>query len=420
MADRLKIGMTFRKILPLLLIIAVPEIFAQETQTFMKLRLAHGLEDSGEWEQAIRIYEELYLLEPNNFAVVDGLQHAYAQIKEYGKAIVTVRKWLVFQSRDVSMEARLGGLYFDSGDERAADSVWSAIIKSEPLNVQAYRIVSGEMTLHRLYEKSISVYTEGRSRIGNNILFADELGTLYAALLQYGQAAGEYIRLVKYSPDQMYFAQSRMSSFITRPEAARSAAAVMSSEIKSTPANTALRRLNAWLLIEEKKYGEALEEYRVIDKLTNAEGSEIFNFAQRLSRESLYALAAEAFREIIGSGKNMQLIPYARYGYAFSVERLNGGAGGDTSEQACREVLELYESIVRSYPRTDLAAQALLRIGIVRYERLSDLDGALDALRHVEKVRPSSNYAYESWLKTGEVLTARNELEKRGVNMKSS
>ena len=170
---------------------------AQDTDKLAKLRLAQGFEEAGEWERAVALYEDLTTLEPNNYLFLDGLQRSYTQIKEYGKAINVIRRWLIFQPRDINKMTTLGGLYYDSGNEAAADSVWKSVIAIDPHNVQIYRIVANEMLQHRMYDQCIRTYLDGRSMSKSDATFADELGNLYTALQQYASATKEYLRLMK-------------------------------------------------------------------------------------------------------------------------------------------------------------------------------------------------------------------------------
>ena len=258
---------------------------AQHADQLAKLQLAQRFEESGEWERAAVLYEDLDTVEPNNFLYLDGLQRSYAQIKEYGKAINVIRRWLILQPRDVNKLTTLGGLYYDSGNEAAADSVWKSVIATDPRNVQLYRIVANEMLEHRMYDQCIRTYLDGRSASNNDATFADELGNLHMLLQHYGAATKEYLRLIEHAPDQVSFVQSRLSTFTSKPEGLRAASETVKEELNNAGDNIALHRLYAWLLLEDKRYGDALEQYRIVDRNTQAHGNEVFNFAQRLYQE---------------------------------------------------------------------------------------------------------------------------------------
>jgi tetratricopeptide (TPR) repeat protein len=394
-----------------------------ESEKTTKLRLAQQFEQASEWERAASLYEDLYKLEPTNYIFMDGLQRSYTQLKEYDKAIHVIRNWLVFQPRDVNMKTIVGGLYYDSGDEIAADSIWKSVIATDPNNIQIYRIVANEMMEHRLYEMCIRTYLNGRAVSKNDALFADELGSLFSALQQYTSATEEYILMIRTTPDQLPFVQSRLSAYISKPEGLKSAVQVVSEAVKNAPRNIALHRLLAWLFLEERNFKNALQEYRVIDELANAMGNELYSYAQRLHQEHAPKTAVEAYKEILDLKKNPALLPYARLGYARALEELcyvtatsqkqipATPLSVDADSQATyQNVLRLYESILAERFNTDLIGQALFRIGMIKLEKTFDLDGALSAFSKMKELPQLSNVSYDALIKIGEVQIARNDL----------
>jgi tetratricopeptide (TPR) repeat protein len=386
--------------------------FSQDVDKMMKLRLAQNFEEADEWERAVTLYEELYKSEPANFIFLDGLRRSYTQLKEYDKAIGIIRRWFITHPHDINLMTTLGGLYYDSGNDTAADSVWKVVLSINPKNIQSYRIVANEMMQHRLYEQCIRTYIDGRTMSKSEVLFADELGTLYAALQQYTSATQEYLRLVKKNPDQLLFVQSRLSAIILKPEALRAALEIVKAEVKISSDNIALHRLFVWLLMEERRYNSALEHYRIIDRLSNANGNELFNFAQRLNQEHASAAAAEAFKEIIDRFDKTSLLPYARFGYARALEELSNGADtlAPESQPTYQDAIHIYESIAAARDHPDLAVQSLFRIGVIKFEKLFDLDGALSAFNKIKEFPNTMNILYDAAVKNGEVQIARNDL----------
>jgi len=388
--------------------------YAQEDDKITKLRLAQGFEEAGEWEHAVGLYEDLNRLDPKNFIFLDGLQRSYTQIKEYGKAINVVRRWLIYQPGDINKMTALGGLYYDSGNEAAADSMWKSVIAIDPRNTQCYRVVANEMLQHRLYDQCIRTYLDGRVISKSDAAFADDLGNLYAMLQQYAASTKEYLRLIKATPDQLPFIQSRLSTFTVKPEGFSAASEEVREEVKNSPDNIPMHRLYAWLLSEERSYESALEQYRIIDDLSRANGNELFNFAQRLLQERAFITSAKAFKEIIEEHKNPQLLSFARFGYARALEELISGtdsSGSSTESQpSYGNPIQLYESIAAENTNPDLIAQSWYRIGIIKFEKLFDLDGALDAFHRINNVPSTSTISYDAALRIGEIHIARNDL----------
>lgn len=396
----------------------------------MKLRLAQQYEQSGEWERSVSQYEELYKTDPANYVYFDGLRRGYAQLRLYDKAIALIDRRLETNPFDVVLLASLGGLYYDSGSDRKADSLWNIIIKLDPKNVGLYRVVAAQMMEHRLYERAVAMYKTGRTVTGNEIVFADELASLYFALQQYGNATAEFIKILRITPQQLPYVQSRITAFTIKDQGLRAAREVTREEVNRTPETVVLRQLYAWLAMEGKDYPSALEEYRIIDKLSRAGGAELFTFARRASQEGVYSVAARAFQEIVEKNISPALVPQARFGYAHALEDLS--AESDTAktivgsnqnvqrpaplatvaetQKSIQGVLQLFEAIIRDYPVSDLASQSYYRIGLIRMNRLFDLDGALDAFEQVKKSGPLSQTTYEASLRIAEVHLGKNDL----------
>jgi tetratricopeptide (TPR) repeat protein len=404
-------------------------VHAQQTEPATKLRLAQSFEQAGEWARAALLYESLLEGNQRNFVVLDGLRRAYTELKQYDKAIRLVSGQLRVNPTDENLLTVLGGLYDLAGQPQRADSLWRLVIKKDVKNAGLYRLVATQLIDHRQYERAIGIYLEGRAQMGNDNLYIEELAALYGALHQYDSATREFVKIVRVNPQQGTYVQSRLASFTGRPEGRLAALGVVIAELNREPQSVPLHSVLAWLRVEGKEYGQALEQYRIIDRLTKANGLEIFQFGQRAAQERAYSVAAQAFREVIEGKPGSNLRSLARFGYARATEELSvlndsltagiGGAAeaehagdGTVSEtkRSLRGALDLYERIIADYPHSDVAMQALFRIGTIYYLRLYDLDGAAAAFEKVRTMPFNVALQHEAILNLAEVQTAKGEL----------
>jgi tetratricopeptide (TPR) repeat protein len=407
--------------------LGVPAL-SQQVDLAAKLRLAQSFEQAGEWEKAAAVYESLLESNPDGFVVLDGLRRSYMEMKEYDKAINLVREQLRTKPFDENLLSTLGGLYDLAGKTQTADSVWHVVLRKDRQNANLYRLVAAQLIDHREYERAIQIYLEGRETIKNQMLFLEELASLYGALHQYEPAASEYVKLLRSNPQQLTYVEARLSSYTGREEARRAALVVVQKEVQQTPEQIPILSLLAWLYMDGKEFDAALEQYRHIDHLTKANGHEVFQFGQHAAQERAYAVSAKAFREVIEKNTRQDILPLARLGYARALEELS--AENDTIAQPSGEtpastpmstrvsesqptfqgVLTLYEGLARDYPKTDIAMQAFFRIGTIRFNRFFDLYGASAAFDTVRKLPYNANLLYEATMSLGEIHTARNDL----------
>jgi tetratricopeptide (TPR) repeat protein len=418
------------KILLPLVFLSLPQALAQNVDAVTKLRLAQSLEQAGEWERAVSIYETLHGADSANYVFFDGLRRGYTQLKEYDKAIDLVQRRLKLQPKDQNLLSVLGGLYLQTGDERQADSLWHVVVNSDPKNANLYRLVVSQMIEHRQYERAIQFYLAGRAAAGVQGLFVDDLASLYMVLQQYEPATKELISTLHVHPEQLSLVESRLSSFTGRDVGRRAALKVVQAELDHAPDDLPMQRLLAWLYMEGKDYDSALGRYQVVDRLSNAGGLELYQFAQLAMQEKAYLSAAKAFREAIDAHPTQGFILSARFGYARAIEELS--QNGDTlpavagnsvpgeervppgrvseTQPSSRGAIRLYESIVADEPKSEIAMQSLYRIGLIRYHRFFDLNGALEALEQARDVRLESSFSSEVTATIAEVRIAMGEL----------
>lgn len=410
----------------------IPRLDAQELDATARYRLAQSFEQAGQWEKAATIYESLYETDRQNYLYFDGLRRSYTQLKEYDRAIELVSERLRLQSNDVNLLAILGGLYYKAGREKKADSLWQVVVKTDPNNVNLYRLVASQLIEHRLYDQAIKTYLAARAATGNQTLFNDELASLYGALQQYEAATREFVIILQTRPQQLAYVQSRMASYVSREEGRSAALGVARESVRKWPNEVALRSLFAWLQMEGKDFEAARAEYRIIDLLTKANGVEIFNFAQLAFREHAYGAAAKAYREVLERYPSEMMLPQARFGFARCIEELT--IESDTldtkspaslvpqrrSELPAEPVSEsyptyqgaiaLYEGIIPEYPNTLYAAESLFRVGVIKYQRFFDLDGALGGFRQVRMMGAAGNLRFDATARIAEILLAQNNL----------
>jgi cellulose synthase operon protein C len=402
--------------------------FSQQDDSATKLKLAQSFERAGEWEKAATIYESLLEIDPEGFVVLDGLRRSYTEMKEYDKAINLVHRQLRENPSDESLLSALGGLYDLAGKTATADSVWHVVLGRDRQNANLYRLVAAQLIDHREYERAIQTYLEGRESTKNQMLFLEELASLYGALHQYEAVASEYVKLIRSNPQQVSTVEARLSSFTGREEARRAALVVVQKEVRQTPEQIPMLALLAWLYMDGKEFDAALEQYRVIDRLSKANGHEIFQFGQRAAQERAYAVSAKAFLEVVEKHERQDILPLARLGYAGALEELSAENDSATqlfrgtsstgsenarvseSQQTFQGVLALYGGLTRDYPNTDIAMQAFFRIGTIRLNRFFDLNGASAAFDTVRRLPYNGNLLYEATMSLGEIQTARNDL----------
>ena len=367
-------------------------LHSQTSDRDAKFRLAQGLEQAGEYERAAALYEGLLAGDSANVVLLDAVERMWIQLKRYDQTIALLRSRLARAPGDASLHATLGSVLYRAGREKDAGAEWDAALAADPSNPGTYRLVASVLAENRLLDRAADVYRLGRKNTGDGELFTLELAQLLGATMNYAGATAEYVHWLGKNPSQLSFVQSRLAQITGRDEAREAASAVIRQAIGGR-GDLPLLQLLAWLDMEGKNYGDALDVCRKIDAIAGAHGSELYQFAERAAAEKAYAVAARAYQEAMRAPLAPARMPYARYGYAAAVKELQADA--DTFASPLRgtpatEAIPLYsgavglfQKIIEDYPRTEFSARSWYQIGLVQDEKFMDREGAAGSFRHV-------------------------------------
>ena len=341
-------------------------------------------EQSGYPEKAKEIYEDLYRRDSSNPQYFSSLNRIYVLLKQYDSSVKLLEARLSTNPQDINLYGLLGSTYYLMGNETKAYSTWEDGLKKQPQSQFNYQLMANYAIERRDFEKAIDFLKRGKKISDNPLIFSFDLANLYSLTMRYKDAAEEYLFIVLKNPEQYQGVQSRLLSYISKVDALQTTIDVF--EKKRDEDNINMSKLLASLYIQGKMYEKAYGIYSEIDSKLKSKGLELFNFAQTLYNEQEYELGAKVYQDIIKRYPSSPVISNAKLGYAETLEA-NIGKESETSwkpfsfnktgdPQKVNEIITTYSEIVKLYPQTEPANEALLRIGILKTTKLNDQDGA--------------------------------------------
>jgi cellulose synthase operon protein C len=415
--------------LTVLIILSSGALSQQPIQT-PKFKLAESYEKAGKFEEAVRLYEQLYASQPGNHVYFEGLHRVYLKLKRYDQAISLLQKRLATSLNDVNLRGMLGSVYYKAGMEKEASEEWERALAIDPTNSSYYRIMANILVENRLLEKTAELYRQARVACGDPDLFTTDLAHLLAVTMDHAGATTEYIRWLKQNPTQLGFVQSRMSSYTDKMEGRTAALETVRRELEKND-DVRLYELMGWLYLEGKQFTEAFEVYKKIDNMSNGNGARIQAFADRVLKEGEYEVAAKAYLEAIKTPVVTEQLPYAKFGYASTLKELSiltdtlqGSLPTDEfpateSQPQYTGAIAYFRQIINEYPRSVFSAKSYYQIGTIQFERFFDLDGALQSFEQVEQELPAFNVlSHDVSLKIAEIFTAKGDTVKAAARFR--
>jgi tetratricopeptide (TPR) repeat protein len=408
-------------VISVLSLVLLPSAHAQPPDQATKFRLAQSYEQAGNFETAVKLYEELLTKDQSNYVYFDSVRRMYLQLKRYDDAIALIQRRLSLNPGDLPTRATLASTYYKTGDEKEAYAEWEKAIATNPGNSGVYRLVAQSMLENRLLDKTAELYRRARVACKDPNLFTMDLAQLLSTSMDYAGASAELLSWFRQNPTQLSFVQGRMAAYTNKEDGRTAAIEAVKNELRGND-DPKMYELLGWLYLEGKSYADAFDAYRKLDKLTKAQGGQLYAFAERAFKERAFDAAAKAYLEAIDVPIAGARLPYAKYGYANSLKEMSalsdtlggvliaGQLPATESQPRYAGAIGYFREIIKEYPRSEFSAKSYYQIGTIQFERFFDLDGAFTAFENVEREFPGMNTIhYDVALKIGEVLTAKRD-----------
>ena len=348
-------------------------------------RVARSHESRGRYLEALNIWEQLWNTRQANVSYYRGVLRNQMRLKMYEAAVGTVNRMLQVRP-DAYIEADLGDVYYQAGDEKKAKDTWKKIINRHSKNPLAYQAVANSMIANRLIDEAIDVYEKGRLAVANRDIFLLELANLYHSKIDYKHATALYVEYLRYQPQKFKFIESQIGRLAEDIEDWKPIASFIKNKLRNDNNNLILRKLLASLYMQFAEYKLAYEEYKYIDehetqnskKPDDQWGRQLFLFAGNAMRDSAFTFAKQAFAMLIGRYPKSRYLPDAYMGLADATYYLKNYA----------EAIRLYQEISDKYSKRIQGRDALFKIGDIHLNVLHQPDEAKAIFTRILKRYP--------------------------------
>jgi tetratricopeptide (TPR) repeat protein len=362
-----------KKILFIIFGIAFCCAYPQTDDLYNRFLLGNSYEQAGQYEKARQLYEDIYKTSPGNAQFFDALVRVDLQLKRYSEVNLLLDGKIKQNPGDINLYGLLGKSYYMEGNESKAFAVWDEGLKYSTDDF-AFRLIANYAIDRRAFNKAAEILKRGQQKSKDQVSFSYELANLYAVTMQYKEAAEELFEVLKKLPAQLHIVQSRLASFINKPQALQQSLSVFENESGSQPASEIL----AWLYREDKQWGKAFEIMKKLDKATNANGGRLLDLAESEYNSKEYPAALETLTYIIDNYKEQKTVIKAKYTYTQVLEdRLREEQKNSpqaykpyykisfAEPQKAAEVINMYVQLAKANEGTLFAYDSYYRAGLL-------------------------------------------------------
>lgn len=407
----------------LLTLLCSAGVTAQQTGTddYNRFLLAQSYEQQLNFDKAQKIYEELYQKDPDNINYFNSLNRVYTQQKNYPASILIIENRLKSYPDDISLIGQLGSTYYMQGNYEKAYLVWDEPLSKSTANQSTFRVIANFVIERRAFEKAIEILEKGKHTTNDPFIFSMDLANLYSLTMRYEEAAEEYCSILEISPTQLSVVQSRILTYINKPDALDKTIKVFEKKRKSD--NLSILFLLARLYTEQNDFEKAFSIYSELDSKQQSQGGELFNYAEFVFREGEFEIASPVYKAIIDKYPDSKIVSSARLGYAKSLEAILRNKFLTSIEdwntfarppkfdsKSVEPAIKAFEEITTIYAHSDVAVESYLRMAQIKFRLQHDVNSAKEYLNIIIQNYPSSRFAIDAFLDLAEITLIEGDL----------
>jgi tetratricopeptide (TPR) repeat protein len=388
-----------------------------------RFRRADAYLRAGKTEQAIDLLEQLYRASPENAAFYRKLKDAYESVKRYEKALRLLNERMGSSPTPSQLSERARLLYRD-GQEEAAFTTWDTAVEQAPNRAATYRTVYQTLMDVRRFGRAIEVLEQGRRALDAPARFRREMGYLYALDGQHREAMHEYVALLANSTNQVGFVKGRLQTFVDQGEGSAAYIEVLRSAVQETPTERSYRDLLAWLYMQQNDYRAAYDSYRALDRMSDAQGRVLYQFAQKAADAEQFEVATSAFEAVLEQDPDAGVAPDARRALGDAYRRWarrdsprSRARRPDTSDVQARynAAVEAYRTFLRRHSTHDAVPVVLARLGGLQLDVYQAYEAADSTLNRVATEHPQTAAARQAQYDLGRLALQQGALDRAHV-----
>ncbi len=286
-------------LISLLLILGLGKLLAQDATS----RLAWEYYNGREYDKAaplfLKMYEENKVKTYLNYYV-----NCLVELSDYETAVKVIRK-NIRTTKEVTWHIDLGYVYERAGDTRMAEQCYQEPLKDFPNNPAAIANLGNAYSSYLKPYYAESVYELGRKVLGDPEAFRMEMANVYASQRKFPAMLDEYFALIlresQYLPTVQAMIQNTLMYDVDETLLQQTREKALAN-IQQLPGIPVFYELLIWVLIQENKFSEAVEQAIAMDRRSHATPDKIIQIARISAEAGDFTASLAAYQHLIEKG----------------------------------------------------------------------------------------------------------------------
>jgi len=394
---------------------------------------AMAMEQSGNLDGAIQIYNQILNGDPNNQPAYFQLRNIYSKTGDPATGILLIKNWLKNHPEDLQSELTLGEFYFHNQEQGKALEIWRHFRKNKLTNQTTYRLLFHTYIQFGQTEAMESLVRDGRNQFNEPHFLAIDLANYYQSRQTYDRSLREYLTLIRYQKQYLRYSTDRI---LLMSDDSTTHALIDSTLLSASAIIPELKTISAGFYYKTGQFQKALDQHEKMGVNNPGDSKRWLVFSENLMKEKQYELSIRAYHyflqnmtqnnpsilgktllglgqayenQIIQNQTELQFVkwyPNNDFFQPIRVKTLN------ILDGPLANTIEHYQSILVLLPPSQPTATVHFRLGEIQSNFLQDMDGAKISYETALASRPNVDLTKKIRTRMGDLLLSTGQYAK--------
>lgn len=418
---------------PLLIIVQLTaqiEVLPEGQAAFVQ---AMAMEQSGNLDGAIQIYNQILNGDPNNQPAYFQLKNIYSKTGDPASGIPLIKNWMKNHPEDLQSELTLGEFYFRNQEQEKALEIWRHFRKTKLTNQTTYRLLFHTYIRFGQTEAMESLVRDGRDQFNEPHFLAIDLANYYQSRQTYDRSLREYLTLIRHQKQYLRYATDRI---LLMSDDSTTHALIDSTLLSASAIIPEVKIISAGFYYKTGQFQKALDQHEKMGVNNPGDSKRWLVFSENLMKEKQYELSIRAYHyflqnmtqkdpsilgktllglgqayenQIIQNQTELQFVKWYPDNEFFQPIRVKTP---NILDDPLANTIEHYQSILVLLPPSQPTATVHFRLGEIQLNFLQDMGGAKISYETALASRPNVDLTKKIRTRIGDLLLSTGQYAK--------
>jgi len=418
---------------PLLIIVQLTaqiEVLPEGQAAFVQ---AMAMEQSGNLDGAIQIYNQILNGDPNNQPAYFQLRNIFSKTGDPATGILLIKNWLKNHPEDLQSELTLGEFYFRNQEQEKALEIWRHFRKTKLTNQTTYRLLFHTYIRFGQTEAMESLVRDGRDQFIDPHFLAIDLANYYQSRQTYDRSLREYLTLIRHQKQYLRYATDRI---LLMSDDSTTHALIDSTLLSASAIIPEVKIISAGFYYKTGQFQKALDQHEKMGVNNPGDSKRWLVFSENLMKEKQYELSIRAYHyflqnmtqkdpsilgktllglgqayenQIIQNQTELQFVKWYPDNEFFQPIRVKTP---NILDDPLANTIEHYQSILVLLPPSQPTATVHFRLGEIQLNFLQDMGGAKISYETALASRPNVDLTKKIRTRIGDLLLSTGQYAK--------